>query len=79
MQGESGKKHSDIVLQYLTKQERKLGISGLPYTREKEHYEEAMNQTFKGLMVSTIALLCYNSDSSQYFIHHCVVLSIILY
>ncbi|KAK3730814.1 hypothetical protein QZH41_001168 [Actinostola sp. cb2023] len=50
MQGTSGKRIADVVLQCLTRQERKLGVDGQPYNQEKHYYEEAMNRVFTSLM-----------------------------
>ena len=51
IQTTSGKLISDIVLQTLTRQERKQGVAGSQYIAEKENYEEAMNSAFNNLLV----------------------------
>lgn len=51
IQTTSGKLISDIVLQTLTRQERKQGVAGSRYIAEKENYEEAMNSAFNNLLV----------------------------
>ena len=43
-----------MVLQTLTRQERKLGTTGSRYMAEKDHYEEAMNSVFINLLVRKI-------------------------
>ncbi|RMX47241.1 hypothetical protein pdam_00012926, partial [Pocillopora damicornis] len=50
IQTTSGKLISDIVLQTLTRQERKQGVAGSRYIAEKENYEEAMNSAFNNLL-----------------------------
>ena len=40
-----------MVLQTLTRQERKQGVAGSRYIAEKENYEEAMNSAFNNLLV----------------------------
>jgi len=44
-----------VILQTLTRQERKLGTTGGRYMAEKEHYEGAMNTVFSNLLVRNIA------------------------
>jgi len=51
IQTTSGKLISDVVLQSLTRTERKQGVIGDTYLVEKEHYEEAMNTVFSNLLV----------------------------
>lgn len=54
IQTTSGKLISDIVLQTLTRQERKQGVAGSRYIAEKENYEEAMNSAFNNLLVDVL-------------------------
>lgn len=51
IQTSSGKLISDMVLQTLTRQERKQGVAGSQYIAEKGNYEEAMNSAFNNLLV----------------------------
>ncbi|XP_015769135.1 PREDICTED: uncharacterized protein LOC107347559 isoform X2 [Acropora digitifera] len=46
----SGKLISDVVLQTLTRTERKEGVTGNSFRTEKEHYEQAMNNVFNSLL-----------------------------
>jgi len=46
----SGKLISDVVLQTLTRTERKEGVTGNSFRAEKEHYEQAMNNVFNSLL-----------------------------
>ena len=59
IQTTSGKLISDVVLQSLTRTERKLGVIGDTYLVEKEHYEEAMNTVFSNLLVRHIICLTF--------------------
>lgn len=54
IQTTSGKLISDVILQTLTRQERKQGVVGSQYIAEKEHYEEAMNGAFNDLLVDVL-------------------------
>lgn len=54
IQTASGKLISDVVLQTLSKAERKQRVTGAAYLMEEEHYEEAMNSVFHSLMVGCI-------------------------
>ena len=56
----SGKLISDVVLQTLTRTERKEGVTGNSFRTEKENYEQAMNNVFNSLLVRhSIIILCY--------------------
>ncbi|KAJ7350973.1 hypothetical protein OS493_037507, partial [Desmophyllum pertusum] len=68
IQTNTGKLISDVVLQTLTRQERKLGVTGSRYMAEKDHYEEAMNSVFNDLLVRKIVaiiLMSYQKDCSN--------------
>jgi hypothetical protein len=52
LKGRSGKPISDLILQSLTKQERKGGVNGQSFNNEKDHFQEAMNMVFVNLLVS---------------------------
>ena len=57
IQTNTGKLISDVVLQTLTRQERKQGVAGSRYITEKDHYEEAMNSVFNNLLVRMIMFI----------------------
>ena len=68
IQNNTGKLICDVVLQTLTRQERKQGTTGSRYTAEKDHYEEAMNSVFINLLVRGFALWKKGiSDDFGYF------------
>lgn len=46
----SGKLISDVVLQSLSRTERKQGVEGENFRAEKDHYEQAMNNVFDELL-----------------------------
>ena len=56
IQSNTGKLICDVVLQTLTRQERKQGTTGSRYMAEKDYYEEAMTSVFINLVVRGLAL-----------------------
>lgn len=46
-----------MVLQTLTRQERKQGVAGSRYIAEKDYYEQAMNSAFNNLLVRKLVLM----------------------